>query len=152
MAATCACSCWRRLGVDVRTRNRQASWSAAISTDNGSAMASAANRFSAEVSDAALVRGVTISTRLISVSLGFLGSIRRCMLHLQPAELGQLARGGGCQAVLSRAGLDGESQPDPAREQQTLALVCAQQVLTFLRSQLKCLRYGIERGGVLLQQ
>src|SRR5438477_10498360 len=79
--------------VEVRTRKRRRLQSAAISTDTGSASANDAKKFSADVSAAALVRGVTTSSRYGSSSRRL---VRRRLtlkrMHLSIASLGMLPR------------------------------------------------------------
>src|SRR5579859_8265482 len=98
----------------------------------------AANRFSADVSAATFVRGVTISTRC-----GRVGGAERCRSN--PTRMrcsiaraagggarghfGQFARRGGRQAMFSRAGLDGQGQSPAPSEEQALAFVGAEQIL-----------------------
>src|SRR5438105_417280 len=129
--------------VNARTMNWRRLESADNSTENGSPRASDAKKFSAEVSAAVFVRGVTTSItsgwvsaaearrrRLRAIRMD--GSVRRGVAVCELRQLGQLARCGGRQAVFSRTGFDREWQPCPAGEQQTLALAGAEQVLAFL--------------------
>src|SRR5439155_23899045 len=104
-----------------------------------------AKKFSAEVSAAALVRGVTISRTYGSPLLCAPGICRRLtasrMHHSisrrwlstgRFGELRQLARRGRRQTVFRRTGFNGERPPGPPGEQESLSFVRGQQIVTLL--------------------
>src|SRR5262245_30691371 len=122
----------------VRNKNRRERSSAVTSSANGSGRPTAANRFSADVRLAALVRGVTTSTtcgasitraRRRSSARRMDHSVGRCRLR---GQLGQLTWRCGRESVLERTGLDAQRQARAAREQQPLALVGAEQILALV--------------------
>src|SRR5919108_5606745 len=139
-----------------RKRNRRLVWSAANSSENGSAKLRAANRFSADVSAATLVLGVTTSISCTArggcAARSSMDRRRRQRSFFSRGELGNLARGGRHQAVLGRARLDGERQACAAGKQQPFALRGAQQILALVGGELEGVGDHVDGRRVLLQQ
>src|SRR5579875_952348 len=99
-------------GLSARARNQRAESVAAISSANGSRREMAASRFSAGVTIAALVRGVTTSTSSGRVSGARRRSIARRMA-VPPAPAAAVAPGRAAGRV-RRALADLEGPPDGA--------------------------------------
>src|SRR5437868_186470 len=117
----------------------------------------AAKRFSAEVSVARLVRGVTTSAMCTSAGTAGLRTSSATRMHHSigrgvRGSFGKLTRRGGGQTMLGRTGLNGQRQARSARKQQALTFTRSEQILAFFGCQPECVRDGIDRRRVLLQQ